>query len=377
MKKIMITLVLLISAFCSFGQTIDTAALHLMQKSWDKLAAMKDINYRMTYIDTMIRESRFLVNTVKLDGTIKKDAYWHIKLDNGLEWLVRGDTLYTKERPDAQSFTFKTDWDRHIIGSLNIHNLLGTKRPVLTNDIVSIKFLPDTANAEFYTIQETYRVDDRSDETQSILRYSSFFIDKKTLLPLRRVQYGKRLESGKEAVDAYDFSAVISSDKSNFNMDVFFNTPPIQEKDRIGSLKPGSKAPAFSARNVRTDQIINLDSFKGKIVLLDFWYLSCMPCRTLMPILDKLQKKFGKDNVVVVGINVKDNDAKQIVKFLDERKLGYRQLYQAGQKMVPNYKLVAFPTTFVLDRKGIVKLTEVGLGDDTELKLERAIQKEL
>lgn len=90
MKKILITLVLLISTFCSFGQNIDTAALHLMQKSWDKLAAMKDINYRMTYIDTMIRESRFLVNTVKLDGTIKKDAYWHIKLDNNLEWLVRG-----------------------------------------------------------------------------------------------------------------------------------------------------------------------------------------------------------------------------------------------------------------------------------------------
>ena len=96
-----------------------------------------------------------------------------------------------------------------------------------------------------------------------------------------------------------------------------------------------------------------------------------------MPILEKLQKKFGKERVVVIGINVRDTDAKEIVRFLDERKLSYAQFYQVGQLLASDYKLQAFPTTLVLDGKGNVRLTEIGWGDNTELKLEQAIKKEL
>ena len=96
-----------------------------------------------------------------------------------------------------------------------------------------------------------------------------------------------------------------------------------------------------------------------------------------MPILEKLQKKFGKERVVVIGINVRDTDAKEIVRFLDERKLSYAQFYQVGQLLASDYKLQTFPTTLVLDGKGNVRLTEIGLGDNTELKLEQAIKKEL
>jgi thiol-disulfide isomerase/thioredoxin len=377
MKKTIITLALILVAICSFGQTIDTAALHLLQKSWDKLGAMENISYRMTEVDTMIRENQFVVNWMKIDGTVKKNAYWHIRLENNLEWLVRGDTLYKKEKPDAQSVTFTTDWERHKIGAFNIHNILGTERPVLTDDIASMKFVAGKSNEEFHIIHVMYKVGDGTNEANHVLRYYSYFIDKKTLLPLRRLQYGKRLESGKESVDIYDFSAIINPNENYFDINTFFNTPPLREKDRFELLKPGSKAPDFSARNVRTDQVLSLDSFKGKVVLLDFWYLSCMPCRALMPILEKLQKKFGKERVAVIGINVKDANSKEIVRFLDERKISYPQFYQVGQLLVSDYKLQAFPTTLVLDRNGKVKLTEIGWGDNTEWKLEQAIKKEL
>lgn len=373
----MVTFMLILSVFYSSGQTIDTTALHLLQKSWDRLAAMENISYQMTEVDTMIRENQFIVNWTKMDGTIKKNAYWHIRLENNSEWLVRGDTLYKKHKPDAHSATFTTDWERHKIGALNIHNILGADRPMLTDDIVSMKFATDASNDTFYVIQVTCKVAEGNREIQNILKYCKYFIDKKTLLPRRRIQYGKRLEKGKEAVDIYDFSAVVSPDANQIDIDTFFNRPPLREKDPFELLKLNSKAPLFFAKNVSTGEVLNLDSFKGKIVLLDFWYLSCMPCRTLMPILEKLQKKFGKQGVVVLGINVKDVNSKEIVSFLDEQHISYPQFYQVGELLALNYKLQAFPTTLVLDRNRKVKLMEVGWADDIELKLEQAIKKEL
>jgi len=376
MKKSIITITILLGAFCSFCQTIDTAALHLMQKSWDKLNAMENISYRMKTLDTMIRANHMMVNWISLDGTVKKNDYWHVRLENNLEMLVRGDTLYRKEKPDA-AVTFSTDWDRHRIGACNIHSILGSERPAIGDNTVSMEFVPDEQNASFYTIHVVYKIKYDSDEIQSLFRYSRYYIDKKSMLPIRRLQYGKSLQDGKEAVDSYDFSAVINPDPHHFNEQDFFQIAPLEEKDRFESLKIGSIAPNFTARDVKTDQVLSLDSFRGKIVVLDFWYLSCMPCRTLMPKLQKLQEKFGKDKVLVIGINVRDTDAKQIQQYLDEKHFSYRQFYQAGQQLSSNYKLVAFPTTFVLDRQGKVKMTEVGLGEDTELKLEQAIKKEL
>ena len=376
MKKTLILFIQLLVASCCFSQSIDTSALHILQKSYDRLAAMKTISYRMSVIDTNIRTNSFRVGWYTVRSTEKKDAYWYLKVDEKVAWLLRGDTLYRKQDPKIESVTFTTDWERHKFGAFNIYNILGAERPVVTDYITSIKFLVDPSN-KFYIIQEWYKLDSGNQESQSILRYNRYFIDKKTLLPFRRLQYGKRLEEGKEAVDSYDFSAAIKQEKSQFNINAFFNTPALREKERFEFLKLGSKAPTLSARNVRTDRNLNLDSFKGKIVVLDFWYLSCMPCRTVMPILEKLQKKFGKERVVVIGINVKDTDAMDIVRFLDDRKLSYSQFYQVGQLLASDYKLQAFPTTLVLDKKGNVTLTEIGWGDNAELKLEQAIKKEL
>lgn len=377
MKKTMVTFTLILCVFYTSGQTIDVTALDLLQKSWDKLAVMKNISYRMTEVDTMIRENQFIVNWTKVDGTIKKNAYWHIRLENNSEWLVRGDTLYKKNKPDAQSITFTTDWERHKIGALNIHNILGTDRPMLTDNIVDMKFVTDTSNDEFYIVHVTFKAADGNYEVQNILMYYRYFIDKKTLLPLRRIQYSKRLERGKEAVDIYNFSAVVSTDENQIDITTFFNTSIVREKDRFELLKLDSKAPLFFAKNVRTDEVLNLDRFKGKVVLLDFWYLSCMPCRTLMPILEKLQKKFGNQGVVVIGVNVKDVDSKEIVRFLDEQHISYPQFYHVGELLALDYKLQAFPTTLVLDRNSKVKLMELGWADDIELRLEQAIKKEL
>ena len=378
MKRKLILSFQLLLASCCFSQSIDTSALHILQKSWDKLDAMESIPYRMHYLDTMRREGQLNVQWSTIRGTIKKNAYWYFKINDKLEWLVRGDTLYKKESPNSQLITFTTDWNRHKIGSVNIYDILGAARPSLNDRIASLRFVRDTSAGEFYVIEQLYkRNGGETDEIQDILHFTRYFINKKSLFAARRLKYGKSLVKGKEQTDIYDFSASIDTSPVSFNPAIFFNTTPVGGEDRLATLKIGTIAPPFEATDVRTGNAVSLEALKGKVVLLDFWYLACMPCRILMPKLQKLQERFGKENVVVVGINVRDSDPKTIKLFLDEKKISYPQYYQPGQLLTWDYKLQAFPTTLVLGRDGKVKAVETGVNDDTELKLEQAIRKQL
>ncbi|MEJ6979421.1 TlpA disulfide reductase family protein [Pedobacter sp. P351] len=358
------------------AQKIDTSALNILQKSWDKFAAMETIPYRMRFVDTMMRENQLNIQWSNIRGTVKKNAYWYFKINDKLEWLIRGDTLY-KKRTDASGVTFTTQWNRHEIASRNINNILGNVRPALNNRIASLNFVRDTSDGDFYVIDEVYKRFDEGTEIQNLLHYERYFIDRKSLFASRRIKYGKSLLKGEEQTDIYDFSASLDSSPISFNPAVFFFASAESEENLLASLRIGTIAPPFKATDVRTGKSVSLEALNGKIVLLDFWYLACMPCRILMPKLQKLQEKFGKENVVVVGINVRDNGPRSITKFLEEKKIRYSQYYQPGQLLAWDYKLKAFPTTLVLGRDGKVKLAEIGADEGTEQKLELAIRREL
>jgi len=366
MKAKLILIAQLFLASCCFSQTIDTSALHILQKSYDRLAAMKTITYRLNMVDTMIRTNNFSVTSSTVRGTIKKNAYWHLRINDKLEWLVRGDTLYKKENPKIESVTFTTDWDRHKIGSASIHTILGTKRPSLNKYISSLKFSNDTSANDFYVIDKVYEKN-----------YERIFINKNNLFAYRRIKYAKWFDEGEKAEDIYDFTASLDTNSIPFNSKAFFVSLPVKETDRLEPLKTGTIAPSFKARDLSSGKSVSLDALKGKVVLLDFWYLSCAPCRELMPKLQKLHEKFGKENVVIIGINVRDSAPKAIIHFLNEKHILYPQYYLPSQLLTWDYKLQAFPTTLVIGKDGKVKSVEVGLANDIELKLEQVIRREL
>lgn len=373
-KSVTIFFLSIITCSC-LAQKIDTTALNILQKSYDKLAAMETIAYKITKVDTMVRENHFEVNWNTVHGTIKKNAYWNLRLENNAEWLIRGDTLYKKADPDLKPVTFTTDLG-HKIAAFHIHNILGTKRPVLNKNITSLQFIQDTSRGEFYVIDEVRKMV-YADESESKLYYNRFWVNKNSLFTSRRKLYSKWLDRGKEVVDIYDFSASLETNPVSFNPAVFFHTSPIKEANRFETIKIGTIAPPLTAVDLKTGKTLSLNALKGKVVLLDFWYLSCAPCRMLMPKIQKLQETFKNENVVVIGINIRDTAPKEIIKFLNEKHLSYPQYYQTGKLLAWDYKLQVFPTTMVIGRDGKIKLVETGIAEDTEQKLDQAIRKEL
>jgi len=144
MKRITLLVTLILVASCSWAQSIDTAALAVLQKSYDRLAAMDYISYKLEKQDTMIREGRPVTITQStLEGEIEKDAFWHIRFGERSAWLIRRDTLYKKSPASSSQTSYTTKWNSHELASFSIYNLVGQNRPTFTKDVVHFpKFRP-------------------------------------------------------------------------------------------------------------------------------------------------------------------------------------------------------------------------------------------
>jgi peroxiredoxin len=136
---------------------------------------------------------------------------------------------------------------------------------------------------------------------------------------------------------------------------------------------PGRPAPAFSAESLDGEKV-ELASFAGKVVVLDFWATWCPPCVESMPTLQKIQDELGDRGVVVLGVNQEPGEEEMVRRFLERRKLTFPSVIDRGTIHVA-YGVYTFPTTFVIDRDGVVRTTF--RGPASKETLERAIEPHL
>jgi thiol-disulfide isomerase/thioredoxin len=101
--------------------------------------------------------------------------------------------------------------------------------------------------------------------------------------------------------------------------------------------------------------------FKGKVVVVDFWATWCPPCRTEIPGYVALQKKYGADGLVFIGISVDGDDSIPAVKaFVKQFSINYL-IVMANDTIQDSFGVTqGYPTTFIIDRAGMVQNKKVG-----------------
>ncbi|MDD1478594.1 MULTISPECIES: TlpA family protein disulfide reductase [unclassified Arthrobacter] len=117
--------------------------------------------------------------------------------------------------------------------------------------------------------------------------------------------------------------------------------------------------------------VVNSGDWAGKVIVLNFWYAACAPCRLEAPRLEALWNEFQPQNVLFYGVNVRDEEAAAVA---FERTFGITYpsmqdknggILLAMTQYVPPQ---AVPTTLVLDRQGRVAARILGLADQSILK---------
>lgn len=138
------------------------------------------------------------------------------------------------------------------------------------------------------------------------------------------------------------------------------------------ALEIGSAAPAFDLPGLDGKKV-SLDSYKGKIVLLDFWATWCGPCRMTMPVLDRLQKEYPGD-MTVLAINLQE-PSDVVQKYVREQGLAARVLLDESGTVGETYGTGSIPMQVLVDRAGIVRHIQLGFHPGMASQLRAAIEK--
>jgi len=135
----------------------------------------------------------------------------------------------------------------------------------------------------------------------------------------------------------------------------------------------GSKAPAFELPNAG-GETVSLSDFNGSPILINFWYTGCPPCRGEMPYLQQVYSEMQGDGLVILAINVGESSG-TVRQFLENNNLSpllNTVLFDSNGATLKKYKIQFFPTSFFVDRDGIIQEKVIGAFPSKE-----AIEKRL
>ena len=139
---------------------------------------------------------------------------------------------------------------------------------------------------------------------------------------------------------------------------------------RSQTSKPNanSSAPDFTVTDIQGNPL-TLSSYRGKVVLLDFWATWCEPCLTEIPHFVDMQQRLGPQGFQVIGISM-DDGPKPVQQFYQEHKLNY-PVAVGDTKLAESFGgVLGLPVTLVINRDGQIRKKFVGATDPAQIEEE-------
>jgi cytochrome c biogenesis protein CcmG/thiol:disulfide interchange protein DsbE len=106
----------------------------------------------------------------------------------------------------------------------------------------------------------------------------------------------------------------------------------------------------FTVRDA-SGQTVNLNQYRGKVLLLDFWATWCTGCKKEIPWFAAFEQKYGNQGFAVLGVSMDDGGWKVLKPFLAEHKPSYRMAL-GDAAMARSFGIENLPDTFLIDRQG-------------------------
>jgi len=127
------------------------------------------------------------------------------------------------------------------------------------------------------------------------------------------------------------------------------------------SSKQKPLAPDFTLPQL-DGQPLSLSSYRGKVVLLDFWATWCVPCREETPHFVELQQKYGDRGLQIIGISM-DDSPDPVRPFTQQFHVNYPVVMGTAKTGEEYGGVLGLPIAFLIDRDGRIVAKHIGATD--------------
>ena len=134
----------------------------------------------------------------------------------------------------------------------------------------------------------------------------------------------------------------------------------------------GQEAPNCHAENMVNQDKLNISNYQNKVVYLDFWASWCPPCKQSFPALNRLHNELKSKGFEVIAINL-DEDKEEALSFLQDHPVDFSIFHDAEGKCPEAYAVSAMPSSYIIDKKGLIQKVHLGFHDDSENEIRTAI----
>ena len=156
------------------------------------------------------------------------------------------------------------------------------------------------------------------------------------------------------------FAILIIFSSSSFSSET--NREDLFSKVGIQAIKGGKKAPNFSLEDLKGKKS-ELKHFKGKVIFLNFWATWCGPCKEEMPSMQALYNQFKEKDFVFLTISVDYEGVKPVKEYIEKQRYTLPVLIDPKCETLDLFEVKGIPTTFLIDKKGIMIGRAVGPKD--------------
>jgi cytochrome c biogenesis protein CcmG, thiol:disulfide interchange protein DsbE len=135
----------------------------------------------------------------------------------------------------------------------------------------------------------------------------------------------------------------------------------------------GVHAPAFERPGVVGAGALSTDAARGKVVIVDFWATYCEPCQKEFP---RLQELADKHRGTVLVYALSEDDGKEgISAFAKKTGVRFPIGWDEGNAIGHRYKIEKMPTSYVIDRRGIIRYVHGGYVSGEETAIAREVEE--
>jgi cytochrome c biogenesis protein CcmG/thiol:disulfide interchange protein DsbE len=127
-------------------------------------------------------------------------------------------------------------------------------------------------------------------------------------------------------------------------------------------LRPSSGSPGLAGKPApdftlitTNGSAIHLAALRGHPVLLNFWGVSCPPCRREVPLLQQAYARYRALGLIVLGVDAQGDGELAVRAFASERGVSYPMLLDPHGSAGPRYGVQDLPQSFFIDRNGVVR----------------------